>query len=71
MDQLPALALIGVAAVGLVAVLLIVRRDRAEAVERESPFATSTEGEKVCPNCLMGNLWTDAKCVSCGKPLPG
>jgi hypothetical protein len=71
MDQLPALALIGVAAVGLVAVLLIVRRDREEAVERESPFAPSTEGEKICPNCRMGNLWTDAKCVACGKPLPG
>jgi hypothetical protein len=71
MEQLPALALIGIAAVGLVAVLFIARRAREEAAEPESPFAASTEGEKICPNCRMGNLWTDSTCVACGKPLPG
>ena len=61
------------AIVGIVAVLLILnrqRRDR-EAATRESPFGTSTEGEKRCPSCGMGNLWTDTTCISCGARLPG
>ena len=61
------------AIVGIVAVLLILnrqRRDR-EAATRESPFATSTEGEKRCPNCGMGNLWTSTTCISCKARLPG
>jgi hypothetical protein len=59
--------------VGIIAVLVIrqrQRRDRA-ATTRESPFATSTEGEKRCPNCGMGNLWTSRTCISCGTRLPG
>jgi hypothetical protein len=73
MDQPNAFALIGAAAVGLVALLLILRRLRKqdEDANRESPFATSTEGEKRCPSCGMGNMWTDARCVSCGAKLPG
>jgi LPXTG-motif cell wall-anchored protein len=73
MDQNNALALIGAAALGILAILLIVRRQRkdTEAETRESPFGTSTEGEKRCPSCGMGNLVADARCVSCGAKLPG
>jgi len=46
------------------------RRDRQEA-RQESPYATSTEGEKRCPKCGMGNMWTDRNCISCGSLLPG
>jgi hypothetical protein len=46
------------------------RRDREEST-RESPYATSTEGEKRCPSCGMFNQWTDRNCISCGKRLPG
>ena len=54
--------------------LLIRRRERAEdeaASPGESQFAVSTEGEKRCPKCGMGNLWTDRTCISCDAPLPG
>jgi hypothetical protein len=65
-------ALVGVATVGIIATLLMLRRQRREAEPQpESPFAVSTEGEKRCPKCGMGNLWTDARCISCGSPLPG
>jgi hypothetical protein len=43
-------ALAGIA--GIFASLAILRRYR---VPKESPFAVSTEGEKRCPNCGMGN----------------
>jgi uncharacterized membrane protein len=74
MDQSTQLLLLIVAAlVGVLAVLTIMRRQRAEEADatRESPYATSTEGEKRCPKCGMGNLWTSAKCISCGARLPG
>jgi len=60
------------AALGIVATLAILRRQR-RALEppRESQFAASTEGEKRCPRCGMGNLWTDDRCISCGAKLPG
>jgi uncharacterized membrane protein len=64
-----------VAAVAVLAVSLatIKRRQRLEreAATRESPYGTSTEGEKRCPNCGMGNLWTDRNCISCEARLPG
>jgi hypothetical protein len=68
MDQLIILAagLAGVA--GILASLALVRRAR---VPKESPFAVSTEGEKRCPKCGMGNLVSDARCISCGADLPG
>jgi hypothetical protein len=69
--QLIALAISVV--VVIVAVLLIMnrqRRDREEAAA-ESPFGTSTEGDKRCPKCGMGNLWTDRTCISCGTRLKG
>lgn len=67
------LALIGVAALGILATVTILRRDRvtSEASARESPYAVSTEGMKRCPSCAIGNLVTDATCSSCGKRLPG
>ena len=66
------LALIGVAAVGILAVVVILRRDRlADEPPRESPYAMSTEGMKRCPSCGTGNLVTDATCSSCGRKLPG
>ncbi len=73
MDQTLLLAMIVAAAVGLAATVLILRRDRVatNAGPFESPFAVSTEGEKRCPSCGMGNLVTDATCVSCGAKLPG
>jgi hypothetical protein len=73
MDQAQALlAMILVACVGIVATLAILRRQR-RALEPpiESPFATSTEGEKLCPHCGMGNLSTGDRCISCGATLPG
>ena len=43
----------------------------AGAAPTEYPFAASTEGEKVCPTCGMGNLWTSGRCISCGHALKG
>jgi hypothetical protein len=66
------LGLIAAASLGIVATLLILRRQRRDAeaaTPRESQFAVSTEGEKICPHCGMGNLWTDSRCVSCGRAL--
>jgi hypothetical protein len=66
------LALVLAAAIGVLAILVIIRRQRREAQpEPESPYAASTEGEKRCPKCGMGNLWTDRNCISCGARLPG
>jgi hypothetical protein len=71
MDTLPLVALVVAAAVGIIGTLAILRRQRLEAQgPRESPFAASTEGEKRCPSCGMGNLWTDVRCVACGDALP-
>jgi hypothetical protein len=67
------LALVIALAVVIAAILLIMNRqrhDRADAT-RENPFGTSTEGEKRCPKCGMGNLWTDRNCITCGARLPG
>lgn len=67
------LALIGAAAIGIVATVGILRRQRHQVEDegRENPYAVSTEGMKRCPTCGFGNLVTDARCSSCGKPLPG
>jgi hypothetical protein len=37
----------------------------------DSTLGVSTEGEKVCPKCGMGNLWTDRSCIACRTPLRG
>lgn len=73
MDQSLLAALIVAAVIGIVAVILILGRTRRaeEAATRESPFGTSTEGEKRCPACGMGNLWTATTCSACGEKLPG
>jgi hypothetical protein len=64
-----------IAAVGVLALawVTILRRQRLEreASTRENPFAVSTEGEKRCPSCGMGNLWTSRNCISCKARLPG
>ena len=67
------LALIGAAALGIMATLGILRRQRRDAEEavRENPYATATEGMKRCPKCGTANLVTDRTCNSCGKQLPG
>ena len=74
MDQQTQLLALAIAVlVGVAAILLIVRRQRHDREDRtrESPFGSSTEGEKRCPKCGMGNLWTDKNCISCGARLPG
>ena len=74
MDQTTSLALVLVlaAVVGLLAVLIILgRRRRASEASTDSQFAVSTEGEKRCPKCGMGNMWTDRTCISCGADLRG
>jgi hypothetical protein len=72
-DDLPVLGLIVAAAIGIVATLLILRRQRSEEADetRENPYAVSTEGMKRCPSCGFGSLVTDSTCSSCGKHLPG
>ena len=67
------LAIVLVAAVGIGAVVAILRRDRVatEKSTDEAPYAVATEGMKRCPSCGMGNLVTDSTCSSCGKRLPG
>jgi hypothetical protein len=73
MDQsTQALLLVIAAALGLVAVIGILRRERHrdEEATTESPFATSTEGMKRCPACGVGALVTDTTCASCGRALP-
>jgi hypothetical protein len=67
------LVLGGAVLILILAVLVIQsrrRRDHDEATQ-ESPYATSTEGQKRCPNCGAYNAWTDRNCVSCQRRLPG
>ena len=65
--------LIAAAGIGILSLLVILRRQRRdrEDTTRESLYATSTEGQKRCPNCGAYNAWTDRNCVSCGRKLPG
>lgn len=72
MDQLPLVLLVAAAAIGVVAVVAITRRNPAPgtAGSAESPFAASTEGMKRCPSCGVGNLVTERNCSSCGRQLP-
>lgn len=58
-------------ALGIVSMIAMLRRQRRERTEPVSPFAVSTEGDKRCPHCGMGNLWTEATCSVCGGRLPG
>ncbi len=72
MDDLPLIALLAAAALGVVATLLILRRQDVERADetRENPFAVSTEGMKRCPNCGFGNLVTDATCIQLREAPP-
>jgi hypothetical protein len=67
------LILIGAASVGILAMLVMLRRQRRDRADltRESPYATSSEGQKRCPSCGAYNSWTDRNCVSCKRKLPG
>lgn len=68
MNETTLLAIFIVAVVvGLLATLAILRRGRT----RESPFAVSTEGAKLCTACGFANRWIDRTCASCGASLPG
>ena len=71
MDPLAGFAIVVAAGIGLLAMLWIVLRQRRQTATRESPFAMSTEGMKVCPSCGRPNLWTDSTCLHCGRRLPG
>ena len=73
MDRELGILLVVIAAIGMLAMLIIVRRQRlaAEGGSAESPFAVSTEGEKRCLKCGLGNLVTSATCAACGARLPG
>ena len=74
MDQTSLLLLLGAAAlIGIISLMLMTRRQRRDTADatRESPYATSTEGQKRCPNCGMFNQWTDRNCIACGRKLPG
>jgi hypothetical protein len=71
-QQLLLVALLGAAAVGLLAVVVHLWRARSEQEEadRDSPIAMSSEGVKLCRHCAAENLWTDTRCIGCGRPLP-
>jgi hypothetical protein len=72
-DQTYLLVLVVAAIVALGAVGAIAARPAslARRAARDSRFATSTEGMKVCPGCRMGNLWTERRCSACGRQLAG
>lgn len=71
-QQLLLVALLVAAGVGLLGVLAILRRRRHadEEANRESPIAASGEGVKLCPSCAAENLWSDSRCIRCGRKLP-
>ncbi|HEY8847199.1 MAG TPA: hypothetical protein VIM24_11105 [Candidatus Limnocylindrales bacterium] len=74
MDQTTQLLfLIAATGIGIAAMLIMLRRQRVDRdrLTRDNPYATSTEGEKRCPNCGMFNSWTSRNCISCKRRLPG
>jgi hypothetical protein len=64
------LALLAAVSLAVLAITILLRRPQ-PATAPDSPYGASTEGEKRCPRCSMGNLWTDRTCISCGARLPG
>ena len=73
MDQTFLLVLVVPLVVVMVALARIVTRPRTPADESasDSPIGVSTEGMKACPQCGMGNLWTERHCSACGADLKG
>jgi hypothetical protein len=72
MDREVGIVLVIMAGIGLLSMLMIVRRERLHAAGAvESPFAVSTEGEKRCLKCGLGNLVTSGTCAGCEARLPG
>jgi hypothetical protein len=71
-QQLLLVALLCSCAIAFLALLVRIRREQGEqaTATRESPIAMSSEGVKLCPSCATENLWTDTRCLRCGKPLP-
>lgn len=55
----------------LAAVFVMMKEHRQAAAAGAAELGVSTEGQKLCPHCGMGNLWMDRDCISCGKRLPG
>jgi hypothetical protein len=73
-DQIQLLLLLAVVVLVALAVLGLMRSRPMPPVtpgDDASTYAVSTEGEKLCPKCGMGNLWTDRACISCRAPLRG
>jgi len=70
-EQPVLVALLAAGSIALASAIVVLIRQRREAAAkpRESMFAASTEGEKVCPKCGMGNLWSEVTCSSCGTKL--
>jgi hypothetical protein len=72
MDREIGIILVLIAAIGMLSTLFMLRRQRIASMGPiESPFATSTEGEKRCLKCGLGNLVTSATCAGCDAKLPG
>ena len=71
-QQLLLVALLGACAVAFLSLLVRIRREQGESDDatRESPIAMSSEGVKLCPSCATENLWTDTRCLRCGRHLP-
>ncbi len=62
------IAILVAAIAGIFITIAIMMRNRQPT---DSPFAASTEGEKLCPKCGMGNQWTERTCSACGADLAG
>jgi uncharacterized paraquat-inducible protein A len=71
-QQLLLVALLGACAVAFLSLLVRIRREQDERDDatRESPIAMSSEGVKLCPSCATENMWTDTRCLRCGRHLP-
>ncbi len=71
MNQPLLLALLAAGFIGMCAAVLAITRERRQQASepKESVLAVSTEGQKVCPKCRMGNLLSASTCSSCGERL--
>jgi hypothetical protein len=74
MDQPFLIILVAAIVIAMLALARLLTRPSAPTSEpagTDSRFAVSTEGMKTCPECGMGNLWTERTCSSCGATLKG